>query len=224
MALVLPTTQFPAFSAFIRLTPQQRERLLGALRTITPKRDTQALSRTLAKDAGISASSLALLLDMLQGMYIVRLEKDISAEEFAQQICDFAASSTVPELKPPDSDWEPIRTSLAQLLDLDATVGVIAKAISVSFEAERLFQDGRVISDIRPIFARNLSEKPAAAVIIHTFRLKYYDVDSLKEFYVNLDSSDVKQLQETMQRAIDKEANLRQYFKDQFSFVDEAKE
>src|SRR5207253_3660133 len=87
------------------------------------------------------------------------------AQDFAQQICDFAASSSSSDLKPSDNNWEPVRGSLANLLNLDATLGVIAKAFGVKFESERLFDSGRILTDVRPIFLPSLADRPPAAVI-----------------------------------------------------------
>ena len=215
MALALPQSQYPAFSALIQLTPDQRQRLLEALRVITPTLDDTQLSRQLSKDVGIPLSRMKMLLDMLINMYSVRLARKLSAEQFAQEICDFAAASSTPTIKPADENWEPIRQSIAALLDLTNTLGVIAKAATILTESERLFEDGRIITEIRPIFADNLDDRPPAALIVHTLRIKYYDAEGPKEFYVALKSSDVQKLKKTTQRALTKEQNLRRIVHEQ---------
>jgi hypothetical protein len=61
-------------------------------------------------------------------------------------------------------------------LALDDTVGTAAKAGPVLTEHERIFEDARILTDVRPIFHPDLSEKPNAAVIVHMLRLTTRDM------------------------------------------------
>ena len=214
MALSLPQSQYPAFSALIQLTPDQRQKLLEALRATAPTLDDAKLSRQLSKEVGILPTRIKPLLSMLVNMYAVRLAHELSAEQFAQQICDFAAASSTPTLKPADENWEPIRQFIAAILDLTNTLGVIAKATTLLTESERLFQDGRIITEIRPVFADNLDDQPSAAIVVHTLRIKYDDAERSKEFHVALTSTDIQRLKKTTERALTKEQNLRRVVHD----------
>lgn len=224
MALSLPQSQYPAFSALIQLTPDQRQKLLEALRATQPTLDDAKLSQQLSKNVGIPVTRARMLLSMFVNMYAIRLAQELSAEQFAQQICDFAAASSTPTLKPADENWEPIRQSIAAILGLTNTVGVIAKAATLLTESERLFQDGRIITEIRPVFADNLDDRPSAAIIVHTLRIKYDDAQGSKEFYVALKSTDVQELKETAQRALTKEQNLRRIIHDKIHCLEFSEE
>lgn len=215
MTISLPQSQYPAFAALIQLTPDQRQRLLEALRVTKPSLDHAQLSRQLSKDVSIPVSRMKMLLSMFVNMYAARLAQELSAEQFAQQICDFAAASSTPTLKPADGNWEPIRQFIAALLNLTNTLGVIAKAAILLTESERLFGDGRIITEIRPVFADNLDDRPSAAIIVHTLRIQYSDAEGSKEFYVALKSIDVQKLKKTTERALTKEQNLRRVVHDQ---------
>jgi hypothetical protein len=223
MALSLPQSQYPAFSALIQLTPDQRQKLLEALRAAQPTLDDAKLSQQVSRDVGIPVTRTKMLLSMFVNMYAVRLAQGLSAEQFAQQICDFAASSA-PTLKPADENWDPIRQSIAAILGLTNTLGVIAKAGTLLTDSERLFQDGRIITEIRPVFADNLDDRPSAAIIVHTLRITYNDAQGSREFYVALQSTDVQKLKETTERALTKEKNLRRIIHDKIPCLEVGEE
>ncbi len=220
MALSLPRSQFSAFSEFVQLTADQRGRLVSALGKLAPTLDIDRLSESISRDIAIPSKKVRTLLDLLLQMYVVRLDRDLSPRETAQQICDFAASSPEPALKPADNDWEPIGDAIATVLGLADTLGVIAKGLNIVVESERLFDDGRIITEIRPIFADKLGDRPPAAVILHMLRIKYNDADGSNEFHVALNLADVQKLKATVDRALTKEQTLRQSMRDSLSFLD----
>lgn len=209
MELVLPRSQFPAFSDFVRLGSEQREMLQHAIANISPSLKTRRLSEAIAEQIRTAPAPIHRMLAMFMSMYEIRTEQKMSARAFAQAICDFAAASARTELKPPDNNWEPIRNSLAAILSLDKTVGVIAKGFGVVSEFERLFESARVVTDLRPVFGDKVTDRPVALAVVHELRVKYYAADGSKEFFVSLDSSNIKLLREAMERALQKEDTLK---------------
>ncbi len=209
MELVLPRSQFRAFSEFVRMTAEQREILKGALANISPTLKTRRLAETIAEQIRTAPAPASWMLGMFTSMYEIRAEQKMSAQAFAQAICDFAAASGRPELKPTDNNWEPIRRSLAEILSLDRTIGVIAKGFGVVSEFERLFESARVVTDLRPVFGEKVTDRPAAFAVVHELRIKYYSAEGSKEFFVSLDSSNIKNLREAMDRASQKEETLK---------------
>ena len=191
------------------MSPEQRQALQDALTQISPTLKTRRLAEAIAEKIRTTPAPLNSMLMMFSSMYEIRTEQKMSAEAFAQAICNFAAASARPELKPPDNDWEPVKKSLTAILSLDKTIGVIAKGFGVVSEFERLFDSGRIMTDLRPIFGENVAERPAALAVVHELRIKYYTVEGFREFFVSLDSSHIKNLREAMERAIQKEETLK---------------
>jgi len=86
------------------------------------------------------------------------------------------------------------------LLSYESSLGTTSKALDVMTEHERILCGARVITDVRSVFA-DPAEKPTAAVIVHMLKISYHQNREHKDFYVALDSSDVRKLKEILQRA-----------------------
>ena len=129
-----------------------------------------------------------------------------SPEQVAEAV---ASSSLVTESGDFTDDLKlKLKNRVGRLLDLDKSLGVTAKAIDVMTEHERIFCSARIISDIRPVFAEK-EEEASAAVIIHNLQIGFHYAGKHKEFYVALDTSDIRKLKDCIDRAEKKEMALR---------------
>jgi len=109
-----------------------------------------------------------------------------------------------------ETRWARFRKFLMVAMTLDDIVGTAAKAGPVLTEHERIFEDARILTDIRLIFHPDLSEKPNAAVVVHMLRITTRDIlGDRKAQYVALDSNDIRFLKQLMDRAIKKEETLK---------------
>ncbi len=106
--------------------------------------------------------------------------------------------------------WAKIRAFLTVALALNDTVGTAAKAGPVMTEHEKIFQDARILTDLRLIFHPDLSERPNAGVIVHMLRLTTRDVlGGQQAQYFALDANDIRFLKQLLDRAIKKEETMR---------------
>ena len=106
-------------------------------------------------------------------------------------------------------DMDSLRENLITALEMDEPLGTTAKAIDVALSHERIMGDTKILTDIRPLFQSDPSQKPTAATIVHTLSVKFYEHGTPKEMYFALDSQDVQHLISTLERASTKEATLR---------------
>jgi hypothetical protein len=108
-----------------------------------------------------------------------------------------------------ETRWAKLKQFLMVALTLDETVGTAAKTGPVMTEHERVFVDARVLTDVRPIFHPDLSEKPNAAVLVHMLRITTRDIYKNETAqYFALDSNDIRLMKQLMERAIKKEETL----------------
>jgi hypothetical protein len=99
---------------------------------------------------------------------------------------------------------------LALLLAHFDKVMLNAKAGEIILENKHNLQHSRIISDIRTIFVENLTEDKHYAVIIHNLKLTYTsDAKSDNEFFISLDLTDLHNLKNIVDRAIEKDKILR---------------
>lgn len=105
-------------------------------------------------------------------------------------------------------EFERLDRHLSRLLELP-NLAARAKAISVAADCPRLFSEVRVVSDLRPIFGDRVTEPPVGAVVMHNLRINFAEEGEEREFFVHLDTRDLKTLQEHIARALDKDKSLR---------------
>jgi hypothetical protein len=95
-------------------------------------------------------------------------------------------------------------------LSLERSVGTAAKAGPVLTQHERIFVGARIMTDLRPIYHLDVSEKPDAAVIIHMLRITQRDNFGVhSDQYFALDSNDIAAMKELIDRAEKKEKTLK---------------
>jgi len=152
----------------------------------------------------VSSDDLKVILDALLVLNGVRAFVSLGVPEFATAVCDAR------ELKVPSEDREVFIDSLTRILGAEY-VNVTSKAMNVLTEYERTLHDARVMTDIRPVFGEDAARGPVAATIAHTLRLTYHERQRLQDFYIGLDTGDVKTLLEVLKRAEIKAASLRSF-------------
>ena len=125
-----------------------------------------------------------------------------SAHELAQNV-----AGSYSGIRSKDNHFSPTQAKLLSdriksLLSFDKTMAVTAKAFDVMTEHARTFCRARILSDIRPVFT-NLDEFASAAVIIHNLQIGFHEggTGEHKEFYVALDTNDIQNLKEVIERA-----------------------
>jgi hypothetical protein len=67
----------------------------------------------------------------------------------------------------------------------------------------------------RPVFGSDPAVRPVGAVLTHTLKIRYHEGDlrDHREFYVVLDSNDLDELRDIIQRAQTKDKSLRELLK-----------
>lgn len=207
MELQLPRSQQPAFARFISLPKASREKVVAELQNSSAIIRPEKRAEQIAGNLGINADELAPIVRMFAGMYTARLANEVTAAEFAKNACEAAIQTGRKDLQIPSEERPAIEAEVAAVLSSEA-FQISAKAASILGEFERILNNGRIITDLRPIFDRP-SEKPVAGLIVHNFRIAYEDVHGISEFFVAVNSQDLQRLATAVQRAIEKEQALR---------------
>ena len=102
-----------------------------------------------------------------------------------------------------DAQWRKLRKFFIAALSLERTVGTAAKAGIVLTQHERIFSGARIMTDLRPIFHLDVSQKPDAAVIVHMLQIvQRDDFGNKTDQYFALDSNDIVVMKEIIERAM----------------------
>jgi hypothetical protein len=140
-----------------------------------------------------------------------RLGPSVGLSEFVDALIEAATRSAAPSLASIEN-WDSAKRRLTRLLEMETPLGISAKAMDVMSETERLYCRGRVVTDLRPIFAIDTEQPPVGVVILHSLRLNYHagPEKDVAQFFVTLEPDDLKSLRALIDRAISKEASLRE--------------
>jgi len=188
--------------------------LVGALKRASPKASVQALaSRLKVAEIGLDTEATRGIVSFLASLYRARTNFDVPVAEFAT---DFIAAAKSESRNLPESrkyDWALLKKSILELLKLDSTLGVTAKASELMMENERriCIANCRVLTDARAIFVHDPSKGPAAMMMQHVLKVAYHaeEGEDVREFYVAMDGEDLEYLHFILARAAKKEISIR---------------
>jgi hypothetical protein len=205
----IPKEAIPAFQTLVGLEQKTFNSLLSAFEkskpTLTPRQFREQISKTVGE---VSQAVLWRVLMAVLPLFEIKQDEKLTAKQLADDIC-LSLKKSKPKGFPVETA-ELLASRLKQLLELDKSLGVVAKAVDVMTDHEHLFCSSKILSDIRPIFTDTL-EFPSAAVIIHNLQIGFHDSATNKhtEFYIALDTDDIQQLKETIARAEKKTLALK---------------
>lgn len=95
--------------------------------------------------------------------------------------------------------WERVEGPFGELLSLPI-LRLVANALDLCYEYTHLWRDARILTDIRPIFSDDAA-KIDGAVVSHTFRLRFEDVQGSHELNIAMDETEILDLAEQCERA-----------------------
>jgi hypothetical protein len=184
-----------------------------ALDRVLEKAPPTLLARDLAKrisaETAIEARDAEQLSRLLISLYSLRETTEEPIPEFVESVCESAQATGLKELSKDSPNWPRFKDRLAKLLSFTQSIGVASKAHDVMTEHEHVLCDMRILTDVRAIFNPDPKEPPAAVVITHQLKIAYHEGGATKEFYVAMDSEDLRTLKKLVERANHKEQSLR---------------
>lgn len=138
----------------------------------------------------------------------VRERNTRTSEEIVDDICDLLRINQQIDFKN-DSDVKKYKRRLVTLLENEQLL-YSSKSVELATDYENIFISSKVTTDIRPVFGKNIGDNPKAALIVHNLQLHYHvgEEDEHRDLYVALDATDIKNLQEVLSRALEKENTL----------------
>lgn len=205
MAVKIPKTYKEPLRKLAGMDAAARARLIKAIQAAKAFLDPDDFIAQVKQEANVDPSSVGSIIWMLVSMYRVA---DGDPRQFASEVVD-AAREELQELKKGAEEWAAFTRDLETLLASDQSLGVTAKVLGVRREYGNVFCIARILTDIRPVFGPDPARTPLAAAIVHTLRITHHAGESHEEFYVALDSEDLRKLRDQIDRAVKKEASLK---------------
>lgn len=207
-ALTLPEEYQQGLITLAKLDDKPFDKLLNALETAGFALQHRTLSAKVSSQIEtIPKQDIARIVEMLVSMNIVRRSANIEKSEFIDDVIEAIRESDNEELIFISAEW--VENRLGRLLGAKS-LEVVSKAQAVTIDHERRFCSSRIATDISPVFGDDAESGPMAAVITHALRISFHqDSNDLKEFFVEMDSDDLMELRDSIDRAEQKAESLK---------------
>ncbi len=148
------------------------------------------------------------IIKMLVGLSSARATGEVSVDELAT---DVAGSVGLHRDKPKDYDQSTFVKRLTSLLGVES-MALSARATDIQHDYAKVFTSARIISDIRSVFGIDKVD-PVAAMIVHNFKVSYYEGGRIRQVFFALDNEDLATLRKVLDRAELKTTQLEQMIK-----------
>jgi hypothetical protein len=213
MRIRVPEEQSRAFRDLIAMSTAERKALLEAVAAAEPTLMITELAGQVAAALNKESSVLLGQLAVLTGLFMTRVRSGEPVGQFVDDVCAAGQQLLAATKDERPVEWESFRADLSTALQMENPIGVTAKAIDVTLAHQRVFAEARILTDVRPIFYLDPSEKPNAAVVAHTLQISYYENGEAKDYFVAMDAEDLAALGRALDRAGAKEATIRGWLK-----------
>lgn len=212
--LQVPRQYEGGFAKIRDLSDESAQEFLSALRKAPPTFNARSISSVVASMVDtIAASDVEEMVPALLSLYSYRDISQWSISDVVEGIARAMEESTSKRLILPAEERGSFEERLSQLLSIEA-LDVAVRGGDVLLETERSFQEVRVLTDVRPIFEpENPKANPKGAVIAHSLKIKYWDGYEAKDFFVTLDTADVRTFLDHLERANAKAESLKSLLK-----------
>jgi hypothetical protein len=202
--ITIPESSRPAIQSLTHLTAEEFKTLFEALQRAAPAAAPELFWKHVAEHApAMSSSTIKTIVNELFSMHTAIENSNISAGDFAKAISDAAFAEHSEEFPINEADRGILRDRLLKLFELKDSLRLTAKALEILTDAQHLFFTAKILTDIRPVFNEK-GTATEAAVIIHNLAIHYGDGSDHKNFFVTLDTNDVKVLRAILDRADEK--------------------
>ena len=177
-------------------------RLLSAITEVHPFVDIDSLVLEISpKIEEVSINDLQEILRAIHSIYSLRIQGNLKNTEIITGLINAVSSDdTFSQLSA--EELAHFKQRLTKILAIDGSISISSQALILLQEYDSIFLNSRIITDVRPVFKAETKEEIAGALVVHTLKIAYQDASGSKEFYVALDSSDVKKLQEQLSQSL----------------------
>lgn len=187
-----------ALLEILGLEQQHFEKLIASLERASYTLGKTAFIRQVSRESGISEDAA----DEVFILGIFNEDEDPSA--FASGIIQAIKESSFEQHLQEESLLKRVRLILKTIYPHRSKF----KAFNLYFENKSVFQDSRIITDVRHVFNDNSLTKTGTALLFHVLRINYKEDEIKKDFFVSLEQEDLENLKESIYRAEEKTKQL----------------
>jgi hypothetical protein len=173
--------------------------------------DNKTVARIADSTPNIAPDDIERILESLMGLELARAMAELTLDQFCTEVVTEIGKGATEPSEIAEDNRKKFVYRLEELLSSDLLT-IAAKSRDLQTEHDRVYMNGRVITDIRPVFRGGPEESPAGFVLFHVLRLTYWDRGRDGErgsIYLAMDEGDVSNLKKLLERAELKSKTLR---------------
>jgi hypothetical protein len=184
---------------------------MSALEKVEPgSANKNVLANVASAVPDIDEEDIGGIFQSVMALHMARSASDVPIEEFCDDIAD-EVQHAARELKLSAEERDKFVGRLKRIFGFDS-LAVAAKSRDLQTDHDHVYLNGRIVTDIRPVFRNTPDEAPVGVVLFHMVKLTYMDRGRNGEranFYIALDDADLSSLKNLLERAELKAKTLR---------------
>jgi hypothetical protein len=209
MRIKIPSRHTVALAELISLPDVEFASLRAALAEAQPTTAPTVLARRVAAATNIDTKRVERIVDALIALIRARDRQEFSTERVAKDVTEALSEEKVGDVEPNPERARAFEPQLRELLDLDQSLGITSRALTVLNQHKHIYQSARILTDVRAVFSRGDAPSPVAGMIVHNLEIETVTDGEPLRFFVALDTQDVRALAQVIERAVRKEEALR---------------
>jgi hypothetical protein len=214
--IVIPEAVLPGFVQISKLSKKQIEGFITFLKEIPVGTKMKDVNDFLQSSLNIKASKS--IVETLISFSELLEPSDVNFEELTNDLTSaFKSLITDEEITAPQV--ESLKSNLLQIFQNSKNLKLTLKAFKLAHEDDFVYLESRIITDIRLVFNDNLVETKRSALIIHRLHIGFRENKDFSELFLTLNSSDLRELKEDIERALKKEELIKKDYKDVINFI-----
>jgi hypothetical protein len=204
----IPKALYRGFEVLLKLPEKLVTELVEAIRKTSPKLAYRDYIAGVAEKIDIPIDDLEQVVGVLISLAGLRMDLGSPVPEFIDGISAVLQKIPSLNLAPKNENWD-FDLYMISLLELDHSLGVMAGVARVQSNYERLYQDGSVLVDLRPVFTRAPDQVPAAVIAVYQLRVAYYVGGETKEMHFSMSPQDIRDLAKNLDLALQETEGLK---------------
>jgi hypothetical protein len=204
----VPKSQLGGLRRLVSLSEAEVAQLRRALESASPAMEADGIVDQIKNSLAIPIADLSAVVGVLFSLAFSRDRYNIKTEQIVADVIEAAQTEKLFEATNQDSRSFAVR--LGDLLNVQKAIGASSKALDVFLRHKKSFVSARILTDIRPVFSEGESPIPLAAMIVHNIEIISHVDDEHVAEYVALDTEDLLTLRTVVDRALQKEASLKE--------------
>ncbi|GAA3809359.1 hypothetical protein ACFS5L_29860 [Streptomyces phyllanthi] len=193
----------PVFRFLAETSDKVAEGIQSCLSGASSYLSVPAVKKQLSNIEGVTPDNASNLVDGLIGLNTVMLSHGWEINDILERIGESR------QLDLPDEQKPQLIKRLGSYLETPA-IQEVARAADLAGERENFFHTVRVLTDVRPVFGDDPSEKPRAVVVNQTLKLQYFnDRSETRNIFIALNEEDLEDLRDAAIRALSEARNVK---------------